>query len=133
MVKSDRDHALKLLEMARGDHAALTHMLDRASFSEEIFGFHAQQTIEKALKAWIASLGLIYPKTHDLSVLTSILRQAGGDLGMFRDLEDYTVFAVQYRYESYDKDEEMLDRPAVLEEVTALLAHVHRLVADEDL
>jgi hypothetical protein len=42
-------------------------MLDSASFSDEVFGFHAQQTIEKALKAWIAVRGLVYPKSHDVS------------------------------------------------------------------
>ena len=62
MAKSDKDHALQLLEMARNDHQALAHMLDAGSFSEEIFGFHAQQTIEKALKALIASRGAGIPE-----------------------------------------------------------------------
>ncbi|MFL5004357.1 MAG: hypothetical protein ACJ8DK_03290 [Microvirga sp.] len=30
-------------------------MLDRQDFAEEIFGFHAQQVVEEALKAWIAA------------------------------------------------------------------------------
>lgn len=128
MVKSDRDHALTLLEMASGDHTALTHMLDRRSFSEEVFGFHAQQAIEKALKAWIAGLGLAYPKSHDLSVLVKIVRDAGGDLSDFDELEDYTVFAVQYRYESYQAGEEALDRKSVVQEVTAFLSHVRKQV-----
>lgn len=51
MGKSDKDHARQLLDMANKDHSALSHMLDSTSFSDEVFGFHAQQTIEKALKA----------------------------------------------------------------------------------
>jgi len=69
MAKSDKDHALQMLEMAKKDHQALAHMLDANEFPEEIFGFHAQQSIEKALKAWIASRGLEYPKTHDISAM----------------------------------------------------------------
>lgn len=128
MAKSDRDHALALFEMASGDHAALTHMLDRKSFSEEVFGFHAQQAIEKALKAWIAKLGLTYPKSHDLSVLVKIVQDAGEDLSGFDTLEDYTVFAVQYRYESYDASDEPLDRESVVKQVTAFVTHVRKQI-----
>jgi HEPN domain-containing protein len=61
-------HCASLLsDMANKDHLALSHMLDSASFSDEVSGFHAQQTIEKALKAWIAVRGLVYPKSHDVS------------------------------------------------------------------
>jgi hypothetical protein len=38
--------------MAKKDHRTPTHMLDAESLSEEMFGFHAQQAIEKTLKAW---------------------------------------------------------------------------------
>jgi HEPN domain-containing protein len=61
MGKSDKDHAEQLLEMARKDYSALANMLDTESFSDEVFGFHAQQAIEKSLKAWIAFCGLVYP------------------------------------------------------------------------
>jgi hypothetical protein len=50
MEKSDRDHALQLIEMADRDHRALSNMLDREDFPEEVFGFHAQQTVEKSLR-----------------------------------------------------------------------------------
>jgi HEPN domain-containing protein len=123
MGKSDKDHAKQLLEMANKDHSALAHMLDTENFSHEVFGFHAQQTIEKALKAWIASRGLTYPKSHDVGALVKILRDAGEDLNRFPDLEDYTVFAVQYRYEAYEDDDE-LNRDETVEKTRAFLAHV---------
>jgi HEPN domain-containing protein len=124
MAKSDKDHARQMLEMARKDHHALAHMLDPEEFSEEIFGFHAQQSIEKALKAWIAVKGLTYPKSHDVSALSRILREDGEDLDEFPNLEDYNIFAVQYRYEAYDSLEEKLDRKAVVNFTNALLRHV---------
>lgn len=46
-----------LLEAALRDLRALYGMLDRDTFADEIFGFHVQQTAEKALKAWLNLLG----------------------------------------------------------------------------
>ncbi len=128
MARSDRDHALLLLEMAGKDHKALANMQDAGVFEEEIFGFHAQQVIEKALKAWIASLGLTYPKSHDVSVLITILGDAGVDLSRFPDLEDYSIYAVQYRYEAYDATEERLDREGTITATGLLIEHVRRVV-----
>lgn len=39
MAKSDKEHALQMLEMARKDQQALAHMFDAESFSEEVFDF----------------------------------------------------------------------------------------------
>jgi HEPN domain-containing protein len=103
-------------------------MFDAESFSEEIFGFHAQQSIEKALKAWIASRGLEYPKSHDVSALIMIPEDHGEDLSKFSNLEDYTVFAVQYRYEAYDETEEPLDRREVIDSTGSLLAYVENVL-----
>ena len=108
MAKSDQDHSLRLLDMAGRDFKALTNMMDRGAFDEEVFGFHAQQAIEKTLKAWIAYLGRAYPKSHDVSALVSLLRGEGADVEQFSQLEDFTIFAVQYRYEAYDESEERL-------------------------
>jgi len=55
---SDLDHARQMLVIAKRDLKALGGMLDSDVFAYEIFGFHAQQTAEKALKAWISALGV---------------------------------------------------------------------------
>jgi len=59
----DTEQARILLSMAE-DLNALRGMEDQEVFAEEIFGFHAQQVAEKALKAWLAWLGVQYSKTH---------------------------------------------------------------------
>ena len=59
----------RILAMARKDFQAVKGMLDAGVFSEEIFGFHVEQATGKLLKAWISSLGLEYPHTHDLGRL----------------------------------------------------------------
>ena len=72
------EHARGLLVMARKDFDALCGMVDNPLFAEEIFGFHAQQAIEKSLKAWLAAWSLTYPMTHDLSRLLDLLEENGG-------------------------------------------------------
>lgn len=128
MAKSDKEHAEQLLKMAIKDHTALASMLDAHSFSEEVFGFHAQQTVEKSLKAWIAALGSVYPKSHDVSVLIKILSDSGAELNAFPDLEEYSIFAVQYRYEAYDDSEEVLDRPKTIDATMNLVKHVQEII-----
>ena len=43
---SDREHSVMMLTMARRDLKALSGMLDAGTFGDEVFGFHAQQTME---------------------------------------------------------------------------------------
>ena len=74
---SDREHAEEILETARRDLRAVRAMHDTESFPDEIFGFHAQQSVEKALKAWVALLGKQFPKTHDIKRLIDVLRENG--------------------------------------------------------
>jgi HEPN domain-containing protein len=45
------EHAREMLTLAQRDFKALQVMLDVETFADEIFGFHAQQAVEKALKA----------------------------------------------------------------------------------
>ena len=127
---SDLDHAQALLRMARADLNALKGMLSLALpaaesyFSDEVFGFHAQQAAEKCLKAWVASLGLRYPKTHDLMSLIEELADAGVDVSTLDRLVELNPFAVEYRYESLDSDEEPIDRDSILSEVDRLFNDV---------
>jgi hypothetical protein len=59
---SDLEHARSLLGKARDDVNALRGMVIPALasshefFSDEVYGFHAQQAAEKCLKAWIVSV-----------------------------------------------------------------------------
>jgi hypothetical protein len=50
---ADLEHARSMLRMARKDFNALVGMRGNPLFADEIFGFHVQQAVEKALKAWL--------------------------------------------------------------------------------
>ena len=56
---SDLDHARLMLNMAGKDLKALQGMMDVNTFASEIFGFHAQQAVEKALKACLWRAGAL--------------------------------------------------------------------------
>ncbi len=121
--------AASMLDMARRDHDALAATADLPQVADSIYGFHAQQAVEKALKAWLTVRGLQYPLTHDLPRLLSLLRQCGADVDAFQELDRFTPYAVQARYEAGDPDEEeALDRRAIVVEVEALLTRVARLL-----
>ena len=49
------EQARQLLLMAAKDMKAMDLMINPESIDDEIFGFHAQQAVEKSLKAWITA------------------------------------------------------------------------------
>lgn len=119
------DHAHSLLRLARLDFDALRGMQGGAPFADVIFGFHAQQAAEKALKAWLTERRRPYPFTHDLARLLMLLEGAAVEVEGYWALERLTHYAVAARYEEGDPDaDEPLDRPAIVAEVAALLDHV---------
>jgi HEPN domain-containing protein len=125
----DPDHARLLLGMARKDLRALEAMLDPDAFAEEIFGFHAQQATEKVLKAWLSLVGRAYPRTHDIGALLEILEASDEAIpATARELAELTDFAVQLRYETYESDDEPLERPPVIERVGELINWVESKV-----
>ena len=96
----------------------------------ESFGFHVQQAAEKALKAWLALLGEKYPLTHSIETLLDILDDRGAAVELFRDLIEYTPYAVEFRYAGVDPDAEPIDREDALANVEALVAQVGRQLPD---
>lgn len=125
---SDIEHARMMLELARKDCKALGGMPDTDVFDNGIFGFHVQQAVEKTLKAWLASLGVEYPKTHDIRLLLTLLRNQGANTNSFIDLVEYNPYAVQLRYdEPYPGSDEPINREQALCSVRDLIAHVERI------
>ena len=117
------DPAMKmLLSMAERDFITLRKMAVDLEFPDEVFGFHAQQAVEKAAKAMLATKGAVFERTHDLELLFDALEEhACIALSEFSGLIDLTDFAVQYRYQAFDEIEAGFDRIAILDEVGKFL------------
>lgn len=82
--------------------------------SDEIVGFHAQQSAEKWLKALMAQRGLRQVRVHDLDRLAELLEEDGMELPIGRDrLDELTQYAVPLRYDEL-LDAEPLDREATV-------------------
>ena len=99
-------------------------MHDTDAFPDEIFGFHAQQAVEKALKAWLAYLGVTFPKTHDLKWLIDLLGETGIPTEPMQSFVDLNAFAVQYRYETLYSDEEPVQRAELAGRIESLIQQV---------
>lgn len=98
----------------------------------ESFGFYVQQATEKALKAWLALLGEKYPLTHSIETLLDLLDDRGAAVESFRNLVDYTPYAVEFRYVGVDPDAEPIDREGAIATVEALLERVGCRPAEVD-
>ncbi len=103
-----------LARKAEGDAKAMRRLATDAEIDDDAVGFHAQQAIEKWLKAVIAVRGLPEERVHDLGRLLEILDEAGATPPPGADwLDDLTIYAVPMRYADL-LDTEPLDRGRVL-------------------
>lgn len=66
------------MRAALADLRAAAALAVDAEQADEIIGFHAQQAVEKAIKAVLAAAGVEIPFTHDLSFLL----EAAAELGL---------------------------------------------------
>ena len=83
--------------------------------------FHAQQAVEKALKAVMCLRGLEYRRTHDLEELAGQLADASCQPAVEEaELRLLTPYAVEYRYD--DEAPELLTPAQALAIVAAVLA-----------
>jgi len=118
-----------MLVMASKDIKAMNSLLSPESADDEIFGFHAQQAVEKSLKAWIVAAGGSYGFVHDIHVLLLNLRELGCDINQYKGFLLLNVYAVRLRYEPLDIPTNTLDRHELLDKVAGLYAHVQQVVS----
>ena len=129
---SDVKCARMLLVAGQRDVEALRVMRRSDEISDEVFGFHVQQAAEKSLKAWLALLGKVYPLTHNLEALLDLLADRDVATKPFRQLIDFTPYAVEFRYEGVESGTDPINREAALAVVEALLAQVQRQLAEAE-
>ena len=109
-----RPLTIEWIQKAEGDLATTYRELRaRKSPNYDAACFHAQQCVEKYLKALLQEVEIPFGKTHNLSLLLDLLINVQPRLELLRPtLAILTAYAVEYRYpgESADK---MLARQAM--------------------
>jgi len=97
------------IEKADGDlHTAQRELRARRQPNYDAACFHAQQTAEKYLKAWLQEFGKEIPRTHNLVDLVSLCIETDEAFAVLEpDLRGLDGYAVRIRYpgQSASKDE----------------------------
>ena len=98
-MSPDSPHAW--LRHARSDLLIAENLLKETLLEDHCF--HAQQCIEKSLKAICIHRKLRFPYTHDLAELATILFEQPHDRpAWFQDAKRMTSYAVGSRYPGFD-------------------------------
>lgn len=93
----DAQTALLLKKSAANEQALASADLERLP---GVFGFQAQQAVEKLLKALLQEIGVRYRWTHDIAEVVRLVEQHDQPLPATPiPLARLTAFAVEFRYD----------------------------------
>jgi HEPN domain-containing protein len=102
-----------LLRKAASDLSAARALARDPDQQDDVVGFHAQQAVEKSLKAVLAVRGFEIPRTHDLDLLTRLVALDPYDFAdALAGAKDLSPWAVATRYDDIDAT---LNRGAAVE------------------
>jgi HEPN domain-containing protein len=123
--RDPREEASILARKAQADAVAMRKLAGDEQISDDIVGFHAEQAVEKWLKAVIGGSGGMFEYTHDLRHLVELVRGAAGEFPFdVGEVIALTEYAVPLRYDEL-LDTEPLDR----ERTVALVGEVENWAA----
>ena len=95
-----KEQTREWLEKAEEDYLAALSMMELSK--PKLYApicFHAQQCVEKYLKALLVEHNIYFAKTHDLTALLNILLTTLPEWELHRDpLRTLNRYAVEYRY-----------------------------------
>lgn len=99
-MNAHKDQAAALVEAGTRDALTVQLLNQTGRAPHESIGFHAQQASEKFIKAVLVLNGIVFERTHDLTVLHALATNhhimIPANLEKLRALNSY---AVQFRYE----------------------------------
>ncbi|HST55308.1 MAG TPA: HEPN domain-containing protein [Solirubrobacteraceae bacterium] len=115
------------LTKAASDLAAARALASDAGQQDDVVGFHAQQAVEKSMKAVLALRGSDIPRSHDLVLLARLASKENDRTPPeLEEAQSLSPWAVAMRY---DEMEARLDRDAAIRVAAASLSWADGLVA----
>jgi HEPN domain-containing protein len=75
-LRDGHDRARVLLDRAQADETLVRRVLDDDEIADSIIGFHAQQAVEKLVKAVLSDRGISYVRTHALGYLIDLVERS---------------------------------------------------------
>ncbi len=102
-MKRPHDLAQRYLAIADRDINTMRLLIPITESDDEAIGFHAQQAVEKSLKAVLSLYQIHFRKTHDLGELIDLLADSGKSVPPnAEELDFLNPFAVTFRYDLID-------------------------------
>ena len=128
-MKRPLDLARRFLAVADRDIRTFRLLAAAADSDDEAVGFHAQQSIEKCLKAVLCVNEIAFRKTHDLVELIDLLRDNKKSLPPdVESLDSLNPYAVTLRYDLFDAEPAAFERDEVLKIVADVRSWAEREV-----
>ncbi len=94
------------VDKAEQDYQVVVFLKESGLPVHDAVCFHAQQSAEKFLKAWLIERDVDFPRTHDLEILARRALPSLPDLqSLLDDLRFLTSFAVEVRYPGFAAEE----------------------------
>jgi len=88
-----------LLALAEQDALAFRKLAGDSEVHDALVGFHAQQAVEKALKAVLSHARVAFRRTHDIAELLDLLSDSALPAPPHADhLDELNPYAVEMRY-----------------------------------
>lgn len=130
-MNSPVDLARTLLARARDDAYVLRQLAADRDAPDWVLGFHAQQSVEKSIKAVLAARGTSFPHTHNLVMLIALLLREGCSAPPHEELISTLVpYGAAMRYDDSLADElAPLNRSEIHQCVTSTLEWAAGLLA----
>jgi hypothetical protein len=87
------------MEKAAGDEKSLFRLIGEDDIPDDGLGFHAQQAVEKMIKAVLAHNDVSYERTHNIAYLLKLLDGASiPKPNTAADLPNLSPWAAEFRY-----------------------------------
>lgn len=121
------EEAQKLLRMAKADREVFSYLKPATHLRDAIVLFHAQQAIEKAIKAVLTAHNIPFGRTHNLLSLAALLAENG--IVTPETPDDVAVlnpYAVLFRYD--DEDIALVTRDEADRMIRSILAWAKELI-----